>query len=72
MVGVVDVLHAAPALRHVLAICEDGLVGQTAFMADIGEEDERRHVDCEVLAVQQQQQLVSREVSTMNGERRNY
>ena len=61
MVGVVDVLHAAPALRHVLAICEDGLVGQTAFMADIGEEDERRHVDCEVLAVQQQQQLVSRE-----------
>ena len=53
MVGVVDVLHAASALRHILTICENGLVGQTAFMADIGEEDERRHVDGEVLAVQQ-------------------
>lgn len=72
MVGVVDVLHAASALRHILTICENGLVGQTAFMADIGEEDERRHVDGEVLAVQQQQQLVSREVPIMNGKRRNY
>ena len=72
MVGVIDEFHAASALRYVLAIGENGLVGQTALMADIGEEDECRHVDCEILAVQQQQQFVSGEIPTMDKKTRSY